>query len=121
MFSFQEFDLVDEIYCLVQEVTFSFCIQEIPRLLLEPLEIRTIERAFDLLKRSIEMPPGDCNGIIRCFVMFTRDIVPGQFIDDERLYFAHQRLKIGSDKERVFAASSSMWTSGSRTLSRSLR
>jgi hypothetical protein len=99
VFSFQVLDLVDKVDGLVQDIALSFRVQEVPGLLLEPLEISTVKRALDILKCGIEMLPGDFNRILRGFVVFSGNRVLGQFVDDERLYLANQRLKIGPDKE----------------------
>ena len=50
------------------------------------------------------MPPGDFYRVLRRCAAFTRGFVPGQFVDNERLYLAHQRLKICPDKEPGFCS-----------------
>src|SRR5208283_202026 len=99
MLPFQVLNLINEVYCLEQDVTLSFRIQEVPGLLLVPFEIRTVECTFDFLKRGSEMPPGYFNGVIRRLIVPPGTMITGQLIDHESLGFPHEPFEISPDKE----------------------
>src|SRR5208283_2189175 len=99
IFPVQVLDLVDHVYCLVEDLTFSFRIEKVPGLLLGPFKFSTVKCAFDFFECSLKMPPGDPDRVESKGVSIPGTMLLSQLIDDCRLCLPNHRFEISADKK----------------------